>query len=82
MAESRLDLVAGVDRFMFISGVGHMMGLPTRPGTSSAAVTGIPINGIAGFGPGALFHNFKGAAGSALYLNTGTNLSATWLNIG
>lgn len=81
MAVSRLDIDAGVDRLLFINGQGHMIGLPTRPGTSSAATTGVPTNGIAGFAPSALFLNFKGSAGSALYINIGTNLSATWQNV-
>ena len=81
MSLSRLDVDSGVDRLMYLSGNGHMIGLPTRPGTSSAATTGVPTNGIQGFAPGALFLNFKGAAGSALYCNTGSFTSATWLNI-
>lgn len=81
MADARLDLMPSVDRFMFVPGQGHMMGLPTRPGESSTATTGVPTNGIAGFAKGALFHNFKGSAGSLLYVNTGSNTSATWTNI-
>lgn len=81
MADSRNDIQAAVDRDMFISGVGHMRGFPTRPGSSSAATTGVPTPGIAGFGPGALFQNFRGSVGSLLYVNVGTNASATWLNI-
>lgn len=81
MANSRLDLRPGVDRFLFVEGYGHLLGLPTRPGTSSTAVTGVPTAGIAGFAPGALFLNFKGTVGSVLYVNVGTNTSATWLNI-
>ena len=80
MALSRIDIDSGVDRLMFIAGNGHMIGLPTRPGTSSTATTGVPTNGIAGFAPGALFLNFKGAALSALYVNTGTVTSAHLLN--
>lgn len=81
MAVTRGDIQSGVDRDQFISGVGHMRGFPTRPGFSSTAGTGVPTNGIPGFGFGALFQNFKGGVGSALYVNVGTNLSATWLNI-
>lgn len=81
MAETRLDIQAGVDRLLFISGVGHMIGLPTRPGVSSTAVTGVPTDGIAGFAPGAMFLNFKGSAGSAHYVNIGTATSANWLNV-
>ncbi len=81
MAESRFDIHAGVDRLMFVSGQGHMIGLPTRGGTSSNATTGIPTNGTAGFAPGCLFLNFKGGAGSCLYVNQGTGSSSTWLNI-
>lgn len=81
MAISRLDLDSGVDRLMFVNGQGHMLGLPTRPGTSSAATTGVPTASIQGFAPGALFLNFKGSVGSALYVNVGTFASATWVNI-
>lgn len=82
MAGERFDISSGIDRLMFVSGRGHLIGLPSRPGTSSAASTGVPTNGIAGFAPGALFFNYKGSAGSALYVNQGTNTSASWLNIG
>ncbi len=81
MAVSRFDIESGVDRLMFVAGQGHLIGLPTRPGTSSAATTGVPSDSIAGFAPGALFLNFKGSAGSALYTNIGTNASSNWLNI-
>ena len=81
MADGRFDIFAGVDRLFFVSGIGHILGLPTRPGGSSTAVTGVPTNGILGFAPGALFINFKGSVGSLLYINTGTNASATWTNI-
>ena len=81
MSATRFDIDSGIDRYMFVNGQGHMIGLPTRAGTSSTATTGVPTNGIAGFAPGALFLNFKGASGSALYVNLGTNTSATWQNI-
>jgi len=82
MALSRLDIDSGVDRLMFVSGQGHMIGLPTRPGTSSAATTGVPTNSIAGFAPGALFLNFKSSgAGSCMYVNAGSNTSSNWINI-
>ncbi len=81
MAISRFDIDSGVDRLMFVNGQGHMIGLPTRPGTSSAATTGVPTNSIIGFAPGALFLNFKGSAGSLLYVNIGTNASSNWQNI-
>lgn len=81
MAVSRIDIESGVDRLMFYSGQGHLLGLPTRGGTSSNSTTGIPTDGIAGFAPGALFLNFKGGAGSSLYVNIGTNTSTNWLNI-
>lgn len=86
MACERLDIQASVDRFMFVAGLGHMLGFPARPGESSTAVTGVPINGIAGFAPGATFHNWKGSVGSALYVNVGSNgyganAGATWVNV-
>jgi len=81
MALSRFDIQSGVDRLLFYSGQGHMLGLPTRPGTSSTATTGVPTASIAGFAPGALFLNFKGSAGSLLYVNSGSATSATWTNL-
>lgn len=81
MANSRSDIQSAVDRDIFITGVGHMRGWPTRPGTSSTATTGVPTAGITGFAKGALFQNFKGSAGSLLYINTGSNTSATWVAI-
>lgn len=77
----RLDINSGIDRLMFINGYGHLIGLPSRPGTSSTATTGVPTNSIAGFAPGALFLNYKGTVGSLLYVNTGTNASSTWTNV-
>ena len=81
MAISRLDIDSAVDRLLFKEGIGHLLGLPTRPGQSSAATTGVPTAAITGFAPGALFINFKGSVGSLLYVNTGTNASATWTNV-
>jgi hypothetical protein len=81
MASQRFDFDPSVDRFMFVPGQGHLMGLPTRGGTSSNATTGVPTNGILGFAPSANFYNFKGSIGSFLYVNTGTNASATWTNV-
>ncbi len=81
MAISRFDIGSGVDRLLKVDGQGHMIGLPTRPGTSSAATTGVPTDGIAGFATGALFLNFKGGVATALYVNQGTNTSTNWLNI-
>lgn len=81
MALPRFDIGSGVDRMFFVTGVGHLFGFPTHPGESSTATTGVPTNGIAGFAPGALFMNYKGSVGSLLYINTGTQTSATWLNI-
>jgi hypothetical protein len=81
MSISRFDINSSEDRLFFVNGVGHLLGLSTRPGTSSATTTGVPTNGIQGFAPGALFINPKGTTGSVLYVNQGTFLSATWLNI-
>jgi hypothetical protein len=81
MANARLDIHSGQDRFLFVSGQGHCIGFPTFPGVTSTSGSGVPTNGIAGFVPGAIFFNFKGTVASALYVNVGTNLSATWLNI-
>lgn len=82
MAISRLDIDSAVDRLFFFSGRGNLIGIPTRPGTSSTAVTGVPTNGIAGYAPGAIFFNFKAASpGTMFYVNVGTALSATWRNI-
>lgn len=81
MAMTRLDIQTGVDRLMMVENYGHMIGLPSRPGTSSAATTGIPTDNIAGFAPGAMFLNYKGGPGTALYVNTGTNLLSNWVNV-
>lgn len=80
MAISRFDIGSAVDRLLFLSGYGDLLGLPSLPGTSSTATTGIPTNGISGFAPGAIFINYKatGGAGSVLYVNSGTSTSAAW----
>lgn len=78
---ARLDINSSEDRLFFINGYGHLIGLPTRPGTSSTATTGVPTNSIQGFAPGALFLNIKGSIGSLLYCNSGTFSSSTWTNI-
>ncbi len=80
-AISRFDIDSGVDRLLYVNGQGHLLGLPTRPGTSSTATTGVPTNAIQGFAPGAIFINFKGAAGTAFYVNVGTFLSSQWINV-
>jgi hypothetical protein len=89
MADRRLDVEAAVDRLMFIPGKGHLIGMDSRPGQSSNATTGVPVDGIAGFAHGAIFFNMKGTAGAqalgsgtGLYVNQGTNLAAVWANIG
>lgn len=81
MPVSSLDLDAAVDRYMNAGGYGRLLGFPFQPTQSSTATTGVPTNGIAGFAPGALFINVKGTVGSVLYVNTGTNISATWTNL-
>lgn len=81
MAVTRFDIQSGVDRLLNLPGVGHFLGLPTRPGSSSAATTGVPTNGVKGYAPSGLFLNFKGSIGSLVYANTGTYLSSTWTNI-
>lgn len=78
---STLDIGSAVDRVMRIAGYGFLIGLPSQPGASSTATTGVPTNAIAGFAKGALFINYKGSVGSLLYVNTGSNTSATWTNV-
>ncbi len=79
IAISRFDVDSAVDRLMFINGYGHLMGLPSAPGVTSTATTGVPTNGVAGFVQGALFYNYKASGlSTALYLNSGTVSSATW----
>jgi hypothetical protein len=80
-ATQRLDFDPSVDRFMFVPGYGHLLALPTRPGTTSTATTGVPTAGVGGFAVSCLFLNFKGSVGSLLYVNSGTNTSATWTNV-
>lgn len=79
MSISRFDIDSGVDRLMMQNNYGHVLAFPSRPGTSSAATTGVPTNGTAGWAPGALFHNYKGGPGTSLYVNVGTNLSSLWI---
>lgn len=43
--------------------------------------TTAPVNGQAGFAPGCFYTVPNAAAGAIFWLNTGTNLSSTWLNI-
>lgn len=80
MSISRLDINSALDRLMLLNNEGCLIGLPFLAGTSDAT-TGVPTDGVAGFAPGALFHNVKGSSGTTLYVNTGTNASATWTNI-
>ncbi len=80
-AISRFDVDSGVDRLMFINGQGHLIGLPTRPGFTSTATTGVPTNSVAGYAKSALFFNFLGGVGTFLYVNIGSQTSSTWLNI-
>lgn len=79
MATSRLDFQSSVDRYGWMPNRGFFFGFPSLPGASSNATTGVPTNGIVGFAPGALFFNYK-ATGTApdVYMNTGTQASATW----
>lgn len=81
MAQGRFDLFSGVDRYFYLPGRGHMLGLSTRQGTSCATTTGVPTNGIQGWAPGAIWWNFLGSVGSLFYVNTGTFASATWTNV-
>lgn len=81
MPLSSLDINATVDRYINVVGYGHLLGLPTMPGQSSTAGTGVPTNGIKGFAPSAIFYNFKGTVGTLVYVNTGTYDSSTWSNI-
>jgi len=78
MAVSSLDLQAAVDRYMNYAGRGRLMGLPTMSQSCTLA-TGVPTNGIQGWAPGAIWHNFSATgSGPFLYVNTGTFASATW----
>lgn len=40
-----------------------------------------PTNTDAGYATGCLWRNLAGTVGSVLYVNVGTNTSATWVNI-
>lgn len=42
---------------------------------------GAPTNSQTGFQTGCLYANRTGGAGTALYVNTGTNTSSTWVAI-
>jgi len=79
VAISRFDIDAAVDRLMYVDGRGHLLGLPTQA-ASSNLTTGVPVNSIVGWAPGALFYNFKSNPGT-LYVNTGTYLLSTWTQL-
>ncbi len=79
MATSRIDVQSGVDRELFVSGRGHLIGFATMPGTSSDT-NGVPTNGIPGFAPSAIFFNYKDTTGLKVrYKNVGSNTSAIWV---
>lgn len=59
---------------------GRIEYLPGR-GTIQAWGSSAPTASAKGFAPGCLWHNLAGAAGSTLYVNTGTFASAVWTNI-
>lgn len=80
----RLDLLGNVGRYMRIAKLGELMGLPfgKAAGQDFNATTGIPIDGTAGWAPGAVFHNTLAATpGTMLYVNVGTRASSTWRNL-
>lgn len=78
---NRLDRQDATGRSGYMAGRGNTDGFPTHGGGDSDATTGVPTNGIQGFAPGAIFRNWKGSSGTTLYVNIGTFLSATWLNV-
>lgn len=59
---------------------GALIGFPTVTGSFTTG-TGVPVNGIAGYAPGSQWYNWLGTFGTLWYINTGTNLSATWVNV-
>src|ERR1035441_5747477 len=78
---NRLDRQDATGRSGYMPGRGNTDGFPMHSGGDFTAGTGVPLNGIQGFIPGAIFRNFLGSNGTTLYVNVGTFASATWLNI-
>lgn len=57
-----------------------------RGGGSAAGILDIvqattPTNADAGYAVGCTWRNTAGAAGTSIYVNVGSNTSATWVNI-
>lgn len=56
-------------------------GIMTRKpgvGVTQVQFPGIPNDGDAGYGPSCIWQNLSGTAGTLIYINQGTNTSATW----
>lgn len=72
-----LDLIGNVDRILNLGGIGNLIGLPlANAGKSYTLATGVPINGVKGYAPSALWFNTKNGG---VYENTGTYLSSLWV---
>ncbi len=70
---------------MFRQGYAHPQGILIQTEITNkgifACLGTTPTNGAAGYEKGCLFINTGGAAGTLVYVNTGSSTSATWLNI-
>jgi hypothetical protein len=81
MAVTRFDIQAPLSKMWWIPGWGFMLGFPASADVCTLA-TGVPTNGVAGYGHGAIFLNYRGSGGgTGLYVNTGSSTSATWTNV-
>lgn len=81
MAVTRFDIQHSLDRDMEIVGYGFMRGFPASSATSNAT-SGVPTDGVKGFGPGAIFQNYKATTpGNMVYINIGTVSSSNWMNV-
>lgn len=85
MANSRDDVFDATGRRTYIAGEasgyggGSMRGWPMN--TQDYSGNGVPLNGVPGFLTGATYQNFRGAAGSAFYVNVGSTTSSLWVEL-
>jgi hypothetical protein len=77
VAISRFDIDSAVDRLGFVNGRGHLWGFPNNAATANLT-TGVPINGLIGWAPGAIWYNFKATVPPMFYINQGTSASSLW----
>ncbi len=70
---------------MFRQGYAHPQGVLIQTELTRFGVFAVlgttPTTGAAGYEKGCIFINTGGSPGPLVYVNTGSNSSATWLNI-